>query len=197
MKPHGAIGASLLTGLLVLNCNIFETRDPENPVQSSATFTPPTDVDIVFDNMTSAFSDLSSFNYIQSFSDSALSGRNFSFQPSSQAASQHSGVFASWTRQSEQQYFDNFKTQLQPNAVPSLVLTVESESISADSAIIEGTYQLTIPHTKPAVEQSASGRFQFFLIKDSREYWVVRQWIDLASQPTDFTWSDFKGVFGQ
>lgn len=186
-----------MTALLALTCNIFETRDPENPVQSSANFTPPTDVNIVFDNMTNAFKDLSSFNYIQSFSDSALSGRTFVFQPSSQAASEHSGVFAAWSRQSEQQYFDNFKTQLQPSSVPSLLLSFTSESITADSAIVEGTYQLTIPHTKPAVEQSASGRFQFFLFKDSREFWVVSRWTDLADQPGDFTWSDFKGVFGQ
>jgi hypothetical protein len=196
MKTPGTIGACCMV-LLALSCNLFQTRDPENPVQSSANFSPPTDVNIVLENMSNAFQDLSSFNYVQSFSDTALSGRTFSFKTSTQAASQYSGLFSEWSRQSEQQYFDNFKTQLQSNAVPTLVLNITSESITADSALVEGTYQLTIPHTKPAIEQSASGRLQFFLIKDSREYWVISRWVDLANQTGDFTWSHFKGVFGQ
>jgi len=197
MKPECVIEACLLTCVLALSCNLFDTRDPENPVQSSANFNPPTDVNTVFDNMTSSFQDLSSFNYIQSFADSALAGRGYSFQPTSQAQSQYGGVFAGWSRQAEQQYFDNFKTQLQPSTVPSLLLDITDRSETADSAIIEGTYLLTIPHTKAAVEQSGEGRFQFLLLKDSREYWVIWRWVDLANQPGDFTWSDFKGAFGQ
>lgn len=196
LVTRAAFGATLATGFL-LSCNLFETRTPENPVQASANFRPPTEIDVVFANMQNAFSDLNSLNYTQSFSDSTVSGRSFSFVPTPQAASQFPGLFTGWTRQSEQQYFDNFKIQLQTNAVPSLLFTVTSESIGSDSAYVEGTYQLTIPHTKPQVGQSASGRYQFFFFKDMRQYWVIRRWVDLSNQAGDLTWSDLKGAFGQ
>jgi hypothetical protein len=181
----------------MLGCSLFDTRDPENPVQSSASYDPPTTVDIVFENIVSSFQDLNSVNYARSFADSSFAGRSFLFEPTSQASSQHSGVFASWTKMAEQQYFDNFKVQLQPGAVPVLIITPTSESPGADSAFVEGTYQLSIPHTITGVPQSATGRFQFYLLRDSRQYWVIWRWVDLANQSADFTWSDFKGTFGQ
>ncbi|MEX2115703.1 MAG: hypothetical protein WEB37_02360 [Bacteroidota bacterium] len=190
------IVSSLLTAGM-LGCSLFDTRDPENPVQSSATYNPPTTVDIVFGNLVSSFQDRNSVNYARSFADSSFSGRSFVFEPTSQASSQYAGVFASWTKMAEQQYFDNFNAQLQPSSVPVLIIARTSESPGADSAFVEGTYQLSIPHTITGVQQSATGRFQFYLLRDSRQYWVIWRWVDLANNPGDFTWSDFKGTFGQ
>ncbi len=178
-------------------CSLFETREPENPVQSSASYDPPTTVDIVFANLVNSFQDRNSVNYARSFADSSFAGRSFTFEPTAQASSQYAGVFASWNKTGEQQYFDNFKTQLQPGAVPVLIVARTSESPGADSAFVEGTYQLSIPHTIAGVSQSAIGRYQFYLLRDSRQYWVIWRWVDVANQPGDFTWSDFKGTFGQ
>jgi hypothetical protein len=189
--------AFMLLASSMLGCSLFDTRDPENPVQSSASYDPPTTVDIVFSNLVSSFQDRNSINYARAFADSSFSGRSFAFEPTAQAASQYAGVFASWNKVSEQQYFDNFKGQLQPSAVPVLIIARTSESPGADSAFVEGTYQLSIPHTITGVPQSAVGRYQFYLIRDSRQYWVIWRWVDLANQPSDFTWSDFKGTFGQ
>jgi len=189
------VSALLTAGML--GCSLFDTREPENPVQSSASYDPPTTVDIVFGNIVSSFQDINSVNYARSFADSSFAGRSFIFEPTSQASGQYAGVFASWTKMSEQQYFDNFKAQLQPSGVPVLIINRTSESPGADSAFVEGTYQLGIPHTITGVPQSATGRFQFYLLRDSRQYWVIWRWADLANQPGDFTWSDFKGTFGQ
>ncbi len=189
------VSSLLIAGML--GCSLFDTREPENPVQSSATYNPPTSVDIVFGNIVSSFRDRNSVNYARSFVDSTFSGRNFIFEPTPQASSQYADVFASWTRFAEQQYFDNFNARLQPGAVPVLILAVTSESPGIDSAFVEGTYQLSIPHTITGVEQSATGRFQFYLLRDSRQYWVIWRWVDLAVEAGDFTWSDFKGTFGR
>lgn len=187
----------LILAAVLASCDLFETREPESPAQSGASYTPPTTVDIVLTNMAASFQDRNTLNYTRSFTDSVFSGRNLLFEPTSQALSRYAGVFSAWNKTSEQQYFDNFKAQLQPSAVPVLVLTKTSESPGADSAFVEGTYQLSIPHTKAGVAQSASGRFQFSLVRDSRQYWVIWRWVDLAQQTGDFTWSDFKGNFGQ
>lgn len=189
-------GAIIPAMLLMAGCGLFGTRDPEDPVQPSANFVPPTEPSIVFSNMANAFADLSSLNYAKSFSDSATAGRAFAFEPTPQAGSKY-GVFLSWTKQAEVQYFDNFKSQLQSNSVPSLVLSFISQSVSSDSAQFEASYQLTVPHTKPNVAQSAQGRAQFSLQKDNTQSWVIWRWVDLANQTGDFTWSDLKGEFGQ
>jgi len=188
---------SFLLAAGAFGCSLFETREPENPVQSSATYDPPTTVDIVFANLVSSFQEINSVNYARSFADSSFSGRSFVFEPTAHASSQYAGVFASWTKVGEQQYFDNFKAQLQPSSVPVLIIARTSESPGADSAFVEGTYQLSIPHTITGIPQAAIGRYQFYLLRDSRQYWVIWRWVDLANQPGDFTWSDFKGTFGQ
>lgn len=178
------------------SCDLFTTREPENPVQPSSTYLPPTEPAIVFSNMVNSFREVNSLNYVKSFSDSSTSGRNFVFEPTSQAQGQY-GVFFSWSRQSEQQYFDKIKSELQTSSVPSLVLNFLSQSVGADSAQFEATYQLAVPHTRASVSQSAVGRAQFYLKKDSFQNWVILRWVDLANQPSDFTWSTMKGEFGQ
>lgn len=196
MRPETLIG--LFAGVLFLcGCGLFDTRGPEDPVQPSANFTPPTEPSLVFSNMSNAFNDLSSLNYGKSFSDSVTAGRSFVFEPTAQAASKYSGVFLNWSRQAEVRYFDNLKSQLQSSAVPSLTLSFTSQSVGSDSAQFEATYQLTVPHLKPNVAQTAQGRAQFYLRKDNVQNWVIWRWVDLAIQPGDFTWSDLKGEFGQ
>ena len=82
-----------LVALFFNACNIFETRDPEPPSQSSSTFVPATEPSLVFSNMSSAFRDLNSVNYVKSFADSASAGRGFSFEPTQQAKIKYGGVF--------------------------------------------------------------------------------------------------------
>ncbi len=183
-------------GFWCSSCDLFKTREPENPVQPSSTFVPPTEPSIVFSNMVNSFRDVNSLNYGKSFSDSTTAGRTFVFQPTSQAQAQY-GVFLSWSRQSEQQYFDRMKSELQSSSVPSLVLSFLSQSVAGDSAQYEASYQLTVPHTRTGVSQSAVGKAQFYLRKDNVQNWVIWRWVDLANQPADFTWSNFKGEFGQ
>ena len=191
-----AILISVLLLLTSSSCGIFQTRGPENPVQASANFTPPTEPSIVFSNMENAFRDLNALNYQKSFSDTTAGGRAFVFEPTSQALSKY-GVFLAWTKQSELQYFSNFETQLSQGGVPSLVLSFTSQNVGSDSALFEASYQLTIPHTKAGVSQGAQGHAQFYLRKDNFQNWAVWRWVDLANQAGDFTWSDFKGEFGQ
>jgi len=191
--------AVLTSGFLLIacsSCGLFQTREPENPVQASANYVPPTEPSIVFTNMQSAFRDLNGLNYQKSFSDTSSGGPSFVFEPTSQALAKY-GVFVSWNRQSELQYFNNFETQLTQGAVPSLVLSFTSQTVGSDSALFEASYQLTIPHTKVNVSQSAIGHAQFYLRKDNFQNWSIWRWVDLSNQSGDFTWSDFKGEFGQ
>jgi len=175
---------------------IFDTRTPDNPAEPSANYKPPTEATDVFLNMANAFADKNVLNYRKSFADSATAGRSFAFEPTSQSLSKY-GVFVGWSRQSEEQYFNNITVQLQPLSAPSLLFTFGTQSVSSDSAFFEGSYQLTVPHTKSSVPQISLGQVQFYLLKDNIQNWVIWRWVDLPNQQGDFTWSDLKGEFGQ
>jgi len=185
----------LLIGIVA--CNIFETRMPEDPEQVSSNFIPPTQPDHVFTNMMSAFRDLNSVNYAKSFADSSTSGRTFRYEATPQARSRYAGVFSNWTRQSEQQYFENIRSRLAVGSIPALNITIAAQTLSSDTAFFEASYLLTIPQQQASSPKEARGRAHFFLVVDRSGSWSIWRWIDIANAPSDLTWSDIKGEFGQ
>lgn len=187
-----------MAAITSMACNIFETRDPEPPTQSSSTFVPATDPSLVFSNMTSAFRDLNSVNYLKSFADSSSAGRSFSFEPSQQAKIKYGGVFLTWNRQSEQQYFENLRSKIPTGSVATLSFeSLTVQSLQSDSAQYEATYRLTVPHTVATLPTQATGKAQFLLVADRSRSWVIWRWIDLTTNTSTFSWSDLKGAFGQ
>ena len=187
-----------LLALTQVSCNIFETRDPEPPTQSSSTFVPATEPSLVFSNMSSAFRDLNSVNYLKSFADSSSAGRSFSFEPTQQAKIKYGGVFFTWNRQSEQQYFENLRSKIPSGSAATLLFeSLTVQSLQSDSAQYEATYRLTVPHTVAALPTEATGKAQFLLIADRSRNWVIWRWIDLTTSTSTFSWSDLKGAFGQ
>ena len=190
--------AALLLTLTQVACNIFETRTPEPPSQSSSTFVPATDPSLVFSNMTNAFHDLNSVNYLKSFADSSLAGRTFSFEPTQEAKVKYGGVFLTWNRQSEQQYFENMRSKIPSGSTATLTWeSLTAQSLQSDSAQYEATYSLTAPHTVATLPTEATGKAQFLLIADRSGSWVIWRWIDLTTSASTFSWSDLKGAFGQ
>jgi hypothetical protein len=191
-----AVGSFLV--LTQLACNIFETREPEPPTQSSSTFEPATEPSFVFSNMTNAFADLNSVNYLKSFADSSSAGRSFSFEPTQQAKIKYGGVFLTWNRQSEQQYFENLRSKIPSGSTATLLFEPPTlQSLQSDSAQYEVTYRLTVPHTVATLPTVATGKAQFLLIADRSRNWVIWRWIDLTTSTSTFSWSDLKGEFGQ
>lgn len=198
MVTRHSTWAVLLTAIALASCDIFQTRTPEPPAQTSSNYSPPINASDVFDNMQYAFSDLNTVNYLKSFCDSTTSGRTFDFEPSPQARSQYIGVFLSWTKQSEQQYFDNMRSKIASGSTPALNLTLNPISIQSDSAQYDAEYLLTIPHTQANVPKVFQGEAQFFLIKDPvSSTWSIWRWIDFRDAQNDTSWSDLKGAFAQ
>lgn len=182
---------------IAISCNLFETRPADTPAQTGADFRPPTEPSIVFSNMVNAFRDLNSLNYVRCFSDSAVTGKAYRFEATPQAQSNYGDVFQEWTRQSEQQYFDNIRVNLPQGSTMVLEFTFTVQSIQTDSAQFEASYRLVVPHSRSSLGQEARGRSQFFLAADRSRNWSIWRWVDWANNQTDLTWSEFKGVFGR
>jgi hypothetical protein len=179
------------------SCDLFKTRDPESPTQSSSSYIPATEPSIVFTNMANAIRDLNTVNYLKSFADSSSAGRSLRFDPTTQASSRYGGVFLNWTKQSEQQYFENMKSKVPSGRDVSLEFLSLVGSPQGDSSQYNATYQLTVQHTQSNIANQVRGQSQFFLITDRSRNWVVWRWVDVQQSANDSTWSDVKGGFGQ
>ena len=187
---------SVLFCITLVSCNLFKTRTPEEPSQQSSNYIPPTTPSIVFQNMMNAFRDKNSENYYNSFADSSTSDYSFTFEPTYQAQLKYSGVFTSWTKESEKEYFDNIRWKLQSGAVPTLEFdTLIQQGIATDSVQYEAIYKLTVLHTQSNIPTQAKGKAQFFLVSNRSRYWFIHHWIDIAMDQNDFTWSELKGAF--
>jgi hypothetical protein len=186
-----ALGIALCFSLM--SCDVFKTRTPEEPSQQSSNYVPPTDASIVLQNMVNAFHDRDVVNYSKSFSQTS-----FSFEPATSARTRYGGELMSWDKTKEQQYFENVKNNLQPNATVTLEFIQLTSTNFPDSCEIGTSYHLTVPHTRTTVAKKFTGQSQFTIIRDPQiGYWYIRQWVDIGLNPADSTWSDLKGAFAR
>jgi hypothetical protein len=186
-----AIGISL--SLNLVSCDLFKTRTPEEPSQQSSNYVPPTDASLVLQNMVNAFKDRDVVNYSKSFSEAS-----FSFEPATSARTRYGGVFMTWDKTKEQQYFENVKNSLQQNSTMTLEFIPLTSTNYQDSCEIGTSYHLNVPHTRTTVAKYFTGQSQFTIIRDPQiGYWYISRWVDVAVNPSDSTWSDLKGVFAR
>ena len=190
--------ASLIAGWLMLGagCNLFEPRDPEPPTQTSDSFIPPTDPDVVIENLQNAIAQKNSVNYVRCFADPSRTARPFQFSPSPDAGSRYASVFANWTVDQEKVYFQNLVARAsgKVNAYSNLLLTHRVVTLTADSAIQSYDYTLTFEHSDPSFPTVATGNLQFVLGLDNNNAWVIYRWSDFKTTG-DVQWSHFKGKF--
>jgi hypothetical protein len=175
--------------LAFAGCDLFTTRDPENPTQQSSHYVPPTDAPVVLQNMMNSFQDANAVNYAKSFADSS-----FAFEATAAARNGYGSTFAVWDKNAEQQYFEKTVRRLSLNTAVSLSFDVYTTSNFFDSVQIEAVYHLTVPHTMANVTKKFNGRAQFLFVRSSNGLFSIRKWIDVGLKPTDSTWSDLKGI---
>ncbi len=192
------IAAAIAVCVLVSGggCNLFEPRDPEAPSQASDSFLPPTDPDVVVENLQNAIAQKNSVNYVRCFADPSRTPRPFLFFPSPDAGARYASVFAGWTVDQEKTYFENLVARAsgKVNAYSNLLLTRKSVTVTGDSSVQTYDYTLTFEHTDPSFPTVASGNLQFVLGQDNNNAWVIYRWSDFQTT-SEVTWSHFKGKF--
>jgi hypothetical protein len=172
----------------MVSCNLFKTRTPQEPTQSSANYIPPTDPEKVLENMMNAFNDKNSVNYLKSFSDIS-----FTFEANGEARTRYGGLFLTWNKSAEERYFLNLINHLRSNS--SIALTFDKyPNSSGDSSQVETNYEIMIPLVESAGTKKFYGQANFTLIRDQSGNWFIKSWSDVVSH-TDSTWSDLKGVY--
>lgn len=200
IRPRREISPHYLSVLLIMatlwgayGCGVFQTRKPESPLSNSSTnFQQPVSAEIVITNLQNAIKDLNTQNYLRCLSDS-----NYQFNPTNSAQVNDPGTWDNWSKNQEQVYFSNLKSDAQNLNDNQLQLSnVRSEVQSSTSQQYSADYTLTVVHnrTSEGVPTVASGQLVFILKSDSNGLWHIQTWTDFANKNT-FSWSDLKATF--
>jgi hypothetical protein len=185
----------LIAVFLFSGCDIFDTREAEQPSSPKSTFIQPVEPSDVIINLKSALQDLNVENYLACFTDSAFSNREYRFSPSSVALSQFPVMLAGWGKAEEREYFLNLKNKIDEQQPVTLEFDKELfGSPQGDSIVFSASYLLDVPHSDPDIPTIFSGDLSFSMVRDSRNYWSIYYWRDSKSGELQ-SWSELKGRF--
>lgn len=180
-----------LCSLLFAGCDIFNTRDPEKPDQPATNAITATDPQQLIDNFTNAIQEKDLDNYMACLSDSLVSGKNFTFLPSSEASVLYPSLSGNWDYRSEKQYFTNMKSKLSADTKITVSFTNSFLSPLGDSAVYLATYFLNVPHTD-SFSKIFQGDIKLKMFRDSRLVWRIYYWQD-SKTGSNANWSELKG----
>ncbi|MDP2365621.1 MAG: hypothetical protein Q8M94_17880 [Ignavibacteria bacterium] len=179
---------------LVLSCDLFTTREAENPNQNRSNFETPSSASIVIKNFKNSLIDKNVQNYLACFVDTIYSQKVYSFSASSEALSLYQ--MEGWGVTEENGYLNAVITKVPKDFPISLTLkdTVYS-NLGGDSLIYSASYLLNVPfQTGDPYPLNYGGNLEFKMLRDERSFWVIYFWKDTKSQTLP-SWSELKGSF--
>ncbi len=186
--------AFVALSILFGSCDLFNTRDPDEPDSGNQTLPVAFTKEILFINFRDAFLQKNSREYLNLFSDVSTHGQQFSFVPAASAGTRYSSL--SWDKDVENKYFQKiipptgssspfqFDYQTSPKIVP----------YQSDSAKYSFEYLLFVPHNRGDVTQQFVGTGDIYVSPDKNGIWRITRWVDFETKK-DSSWSELKGQF--
>ena len=163
-----------------IGCSLFEPREPEQPTQSGDHFDQPGQPSIVISNLNYAITERNVSNYMKCFVDTAISARQFRFNPSADAAS-----LVSWNLTDERSYFVNFTASIGRDGYSNLQLSEADSITTADSKTYQYKYSLAFSKFGEG-SRTVGGHMELRLAVDNG-FWSIYEWSDFKD--LDTTWS--------
>ncbi|MCX6135958.1 MAG: hypothetical protein NTV54_00470 [Ignavibacteriales bacterium] len=184
--------------LMFSSCDLLQTRAPEEPQGEKTTLPPATTAEIAVANFQTALQQNDAQEYLRLFSDSTQGGMRYTFLPARTAGISYATLFSRWTRESERDWMLNIATHLTAGTSPRLVLEPSRLTpFQADSALLEATYSLSIPHQDAALPKLFTGTMYLMLAPNRNTgLWTIFRWEDVETRK-DSSWSMAKGYFGR
>jgi len=173
-------------------CDIFNTRDAEDPEESRSNYTIPSEPEILIQNLINSFSDKDANNYVKSFTDPAFSNKVFFFLPTSSALQTFSNIWTDWNVDKEFQYFQNLITAAPEDLPITLMFTNPDFNQLGDSLDYIAEYFISIPQLNEA-PLNYRGNINLSMVRDMRDTWAIYFWQDNAISDSQ-SWSDLKGT---
>lgn len=182
--------------LLVISCDIFQPRTPEEPGVARGNFIPPTTPEIVIENFLNAISERNAQHYVQCLIDASFAENKFVFLPTQRAQIQFGALFDEWSLQEERMYFENLISSIPGTSTLDLRLQDGLfESQSANNAVYIASYRLIAQHTNEGYPHyTFEGTLRFEMITDQSNNWAIHRWADFPGGDNQ-SWSELKGTF--
>lgn len=189
---------ALLLSLVLLSCNLFDTRDPENPVADNQSLPSATDDGILMQNFLTAFRQKNIQEYEKLFADTAVHPRSLLFVPNQSAAARYSAVYSAWNKTSEVDYFRNMTGSIPASSAPQITITYPVQPVyyQSDSVVYTIDYTLLVPHSRAGSTDQFTGRSELTMSPNKNNIWVIYRWIDFETKK-DSGWSELKGLFSK
>lgn len=195
ISPRAALGA-LLCCATIVSCGVFDTREPENPVNAGSAFESPTTPSLVLRNLESALNTANAGDYRKCFSDTSKGLPDFSFVASAQGISAAPTKFAQWGAEQEESYIRNLFSELQGGGVSSVRFSPQevTDVPIADSLQFTAEYEVSFPHMRENAEREAKGTLYFTFRRSRQNEWYITTWQDVAAA-NETSWSLIKARF--
>jgi hypothetical protein len=181
-----------LLSLLIIGCDILNTREPEQPDTGRKTYLPATTPDILFLNLKNSLKEKVLENYMACFVDNAFISVPFFFRASPEAVAAYP-VLADWDLSGEQQYFNNLSVNTRADTPIILTLQNEIKNTMGDSANYQYDYIISLTPIGDKLHKTYKGNLEFTIYLDSRNQWSIARWVDhkIGNNPS---WSELKGT---
>ncbi|NLT49504.1 MAG: hypothetical protein GXX85_01135 [Ignavibacteria bacterium] len=177
--------------LVFVSCDLFTSRDSEDPAGLRSNFNSPTTPEILFENLASSFNDKVIENYTANFTDSMYLAKNFRFIPAADAAGEFPQL-ADWSLPDEKQYFTQLVSKVAANQKLGLKLFFNEKTVYVDSAVYIYRYEISTNSDDENIPSFCSGTSQFTINVDRRNFWVISKWQDISDNKNR-SWSYLKG----
>ena len=185
---------NILVLLLLLNgCDIFSTREPEDPDTGRTASPPASTPKQLFDNLQLALENKTVDNYMRLFADQFSTEFTFKFIPSSGAIAKYPSL-TQWDLNSERLYFENIKVATIDGAPILLNQSKISNITQVDSAVFQYDYTLTVPFSEENIESTFKGRAEYIINLNASNEWIITSWEDIEVEGFP-SWSELKGSF--
>lgn len=189
--------ASTVFSFFIISCNLFDTRDPENPITDNQTLPPPLTKEALYSNFQNSLQQKSIVEYEKLFADSSTHTRQFLFIPNQSAAVRYAAIFPAWTKTSEIDYFRNIVAAVGSSSIQFAVTAAPTIlTYQSDSAVYTIQYSLFVPHSRPGITTQFEGRSELYMSPNKNNIWMIYRWIDFETKK-DSSWSELKGQFAK
>ncbi len=188
----------LFSLVLISGCDLFSTRAPEEPEDTSASeWQFPHRPRIVVENLEIAVGRRSIVDYMKSFSDTSESEMSFQFEADSETQLRYPGLFDNWGSENERSHVQVLFSlaNLPLDSLVKLTIELDREPVVlGDSTEIYADYEMHIGHINEWAPRQMQGQLYFKMKRAVDGGWYLVFWRDVRLTGHD-CWSDLKAKF--
>jgi len=174
---------------LVFGCDLFETRQPEDPEGARGSWEIPLTPDAVLTNLSLSLFERNAANYMRSF---AADSFVFTADP---VVVQQRPDLAEWNYASEQSFVNSLFGEgvLPQDSIVFVVFSAVEATQLSDTAHVTARYEFTAQVAIAGAPGVMSGEAQFSMKLGNQGYWEIRGWSDRRTED-QATWSELKAL---